>query len=228
MLTLTLMATDLFARAGGGGGGGGGGGARITRGDPTLIAIVIAICVPFFFAYNFYMNHRIARRRKQVTKALLEMSKVEPEWNEESLLTFAKTQFRQIQDMWGNQDLFELEKHLTKELFVNWKLQIEIQQNRGETNPLYGLVIHDAFIVDVKNYHIDNNDLFAVCFDAQGDDQIIQNGRIVTRDRSPFREFWIFRKNEGHWKLMGVLQVEGWKTLVDGNLVFERLDKPAA
>lgn len=220
---LTLISFELFARAGGGGGGSGGGGFGGLRHGSNPVGLLIILGI--FFIQTIYYKFKISSRKKMVKKALVEMSTVEPEWSEGNLLKIATEHFFNLQLLWGNQDLEGLKKHLTHDLYLDWKLQIDEQIYKSERNPILNLVVQDSFIVAAKNYINNNNDLFVVCFDAQGDDRTLRHEVLVSSDRSAFREFWLFRRQMGEWKLYGIAQAEGWQKLFDGNIVFERMEK---
>lgn len=218
---LAVVSFELFARAGGGGGRGFSRGG-IPHYGGGLIGILIVLGV--FFIQTIYYKFKIKSRRHMVKEALVEMSRIEPEWNEENLLKIAREHFINLQLLWGNQDLEGLRKHLTHDLYVNWKMQINDQIHKGERNPILDLVIQDSFIVAAKNYINNNNDLFVVCFDAYGDDRTLRHEKLISSNRAAFREFWLFRRQEGDWKLYGIVQAEGWQKLFDGNIVFERME----
>lgn len=227
LFSLLLLCFDLFARAGGGGVSWGGGSGGLGGYGGTIFSFIVLIVMsPFIIAYQLYLNFRVNRRKNKVKEALVIISTIEPEWSEENLLNFSTTSFFKIQSLWGHQDAEELKKYLSYDLFINWKGQIDDQLKRNEKNVLKGLVISDLFIVDVKNYRNENLDAFTVCFDANADDQTLTTNNILISSKpGSFREFWTFHYENGTWKLFEITQSNGWKRYINGNIIFERIEK---
>jgi len=84
-----LLSLEAFARAGGGGN------------DSSMNALLYIILWPFMVIYGAYVSLRVFLKRRRVSSALAEMARVEPQWSEEKLSSFAKERFELLQSLWG-------------------------------------------------------------------------------------------------------------------------------
>jgi len=219
-LTALTLSLDLWARAGGGSSGGGAGG----RGGGILNLTLL----PFVLGYILWVNIRINQKRKKVSEALKQMASNEPQWNEESLTQTARELFTKCQEAWGEQDLMALKKMLHPNLYPSWKLDLEEQKKRLRRNRMRHLSINQIRIINIQNFANDEKDNFTVCFDAQGDDEFLEDETIVNVNRDSFREFWTFKWHQEKWTLLEVTQANGWRRFFSSHIIYERAGKKAA
>lgn len=207
LMPILLFSVEAFARAGGG------------RNEKC--GLLCIILYPFILIYGVYVSYRINKKKKQISAALEEMARIEPQWSEANLLKISKEKFLLLQAAWGQQDLGLIKAHLHQSLYPLWETQIKDQQSRGEKNIMAGLSIKSLRIVDVQNYRDDERDEFTVAFDASADDQTIRGGNVISSNQSSFREFWTFEWEKSEWTLKEVTQAKGWKRFVNSAIVFE-------
>jgi hypothetical protein len=235
-LIFLIISSELFARAGGGGGGGLGIGYRANYGSSNQSFsydnmfqtvfwgfLSLVLFIGGYFIFSKYADKKINNHKDQVKNILIKMSVLEPEWSEENLINFSKSQFLKIQDLWGSHNLAELDKHLSDLVLDDWKYKIQDQQSKNEKNILAEIVFKDVFIVNAQNYKDDNLDTFTVCFEVSAVDQTLVNNISQSSTISHFREFWTFQRQNQRWILIDVDQATGWRRFVNAHLVYERI-----
>jgi Tim44-like domain len=243
-----LSSTQLWARGGGGGHGGGGGfgggGAHFSSGygggryvggsndtDDTFFMFMSTILLLGLVAYFYQGTWKTMLKVRKVRAALQEMSKKDPEWDEEHLSQMIRHSFFEIQKAWCDLDMHKLETYLTPITYDHWNQTLKEFKRRDLHNLMDRLTINRIQLVSVRHPRHPEKPTITACIDAGAVDYFVDehgktldySERRMEKDKLPFkkfREFWTYEK-EGPktWKLYRVDQEDEWDRTVSQAIV---------
>jgi hypothetical protein len=194
---------SLFARGGGGGSGGGGGGAGVI----VLPIVIVAAIVAWW------------RRRQQIKKAKQELAVAEandPIWD--TAVERASQVFVQFQQDWADSNVSGMKKYLTPEYFEHISLMMEALGQMNRQNQMSNVQLTSATIFNVSDSSTDTQDNFDIEMKASAYDELIDLTDKTTLfvDDKDFTEVWNFDRQDNHWLLDKINQVDAETAIEKG------------
>ncbi|HEV2833332.1 MAG TPA: hypothetical protein VGW31_15235, partial [Hanamia sp.] len=122
ILTILLVTTDIYARAGGGGGSGKGGGGIIAL---IIWGIYTAIITIILFIKTSKSDYILRWAFKQ--------DKI---WDSNKMKALSKSMFFKMQQAWMNRNIDTVKEFITDGLYVDYKQQLDIMLTNQEKNIL--------------------------------------------------------------------------------------------
>lgn len=216
---IVLMTVSARAGGGGSGGSGSGGGSSHThthtntsRVYPGASLIVLAL----MGGSIYYLKHEHIRKMQKNAKKDLEIANdLDTFWNENDLKEKVKKSYYLIQEAWSKQDLDELKKYLSDDLYQQWLIKIEWQKFRGERNELTHIRLLSKSIISIHDDEDNTQDYFWVAIEGKMHDEIIKGHEIISINIDTFIEYWKFIRIDDYIVLDRILQEDEWNDQMD-------------
>lgn len=237
-----VLSTEAWARAGGGGSSSSSRSSSPRTSGPRDGASValefgIHVLLPLGALLHIaFVNHRINKRRKEISKALAMMSQRESEWSESRLNALVREKVLLLQKSWSELDLDTMREHLHPLLYPYWESQINQFKAQNARNLIEHFKIDNLRFVAIGNFLNNEDDRFTVCIDAQcveyniplvADGNSVFNGLTGQKKRpKKFREFWTFEREKNDWKLREISQFSAWTRFIRSEIIYELKNGP--
>lgn len=167
--------------------------------------------------YNWFS---VLKKSKKVTQELQVAARQDKVWNEADILARAQQVFGQYQADWSARNWQNMAGYMTPEYHRHASLMVAALLQAHRLNLVNQPQIQQMVITDMYDSTVSSQDMVTVGLTAQADDHLVddRDSKQLFRDRSPFTEFWRFKRSGEVWLLDGIQQATaaGWKT--DGQL----------
>lgn len=148
------------------------------------------------------------KRNKRVETAIKLAAQNDPAWDEQEIVTRTKEVFARYQADWSARQMDRLAEYMTPVYARHSQLMIAALLQGRRTNQVENPTVTDCVVVDMLNPEGTDSDIVTVGVQASATDKLIDDrtGKVLNTDKSPFTEFWRFRRSGNTWLLDGIQQ----------------------
>lgn len=192
ILTILLVTTDIYARAGGGGGSGKGGGGIIALIIWGIYTAIITIILFIKTSKSDYIL-RWAFKRDKI-------------WDSNKMKALSKNMFFKMQQAWMNRNIDTVKEFITDGLYVDYKQQLDIMVTNQEKNILESINVADIKIISCEDFSDNSKDSFIAYIKGSIVDYTIseKTGRIIKNEKQEeekFKDTYHFVRQRNKWLL---------------------------
>ncbi len=193
---LLFVSQYLYARAGGGSSSGG----------SLWLKLIL---LPFILIYVAIKKQNIAQKKRESSQVLALAAQEDPIWNENNLKSHTQQIFFKMQQAWMDRNLVYVKNLISKELYDNYKVQLDFMKTNHEKNMMESIEIKGITIISTEDYKDNSRDAFVAYVEGKMIDYSINEltGKIIKNKKQEsayFADTYHFTRSGNDWILNNI------------------------